>query len=219
MGMDWELAIERNREALMAIVMALMASLGLSIGGKLTTLPRFLYARAQASLRQAESAARRLIVMAAHALAQRGYKPRKPRAAPSNFALLPSPPQTRVPTFQLIDPLKTFGQETPDFDAFDFKHGMTASAANNTPVSAAALGLRLLALKNALETIPKQAKRLARWYSQRDHALKQLKPHRLSPIRPGPPPASRTAKRSELEIVLSECHSLANYAQDQHDSS
>jgi hypothetical protein len=164
--------------------LALMTSVGLRAGGVLTSLPQFLYAKAQATLRQAESAARRLIVMAAHALAQRGYKPPKPRAAPKNFALLPSPPHTRVPAFHLIDPLKTFGQETPDFDAFDFKNRMNASTVSNTPVSAAALGLRLLALKNALDTIPKQAKRLARWYAQRDLARKQLKPHRLSPIRP-----------------------------------
>jgi hypothetical protein len=71
--MDWELAIDRNRKALLTIVLALMASVGLRAGGVLNGLPQFLYAKAQATLRQAESATRRLIVMAAHSLF--GMKP------------------------------------------------------------------------------------------------------------------------------------------------
>lgn len=217
--MDWELAIDRNRTALMAIVVALMTSIGLHVGFSPASLPRFVYAKALIILRQAESAARRLIVMAAHALALRGFTPAKPRASSTNFATRRVPAQARVLSFNLIDPLKTFGREAPDFEAFEFKNADGFGAANNAPVCAASLTARILALKHALESIPKHAKRLARWYGQRDLALRQNQPHRLSPIRPGPPPASRRSKRTEMDAVLSECHSLAIYARNGHDSS
>ncbi len=67
--MDWQLAITRNRDALNAIVAAVMVMVGLRAGGTLTTLPRYLYARALLIVRQAESALRRLIVIAALNLA------------------------------------------------------------------------------------------------------------------------------------------------------
>ena len=35
----------------------------------------------------------------------------------------------------------------------------------------------VVALKNALENLPKQAKRLARWYAERDAAYAQNQPH------------------------------------------
>ena len=44
--MDWPLVIDRNRTALLTIIVALMASLGLVSGGRLSTLPLFLYRRA-----------------------------------------------------------------------------------------------------------------------------------------------------------------------------
>ncbi len=55
--MDWPLVINRNRTALMTIIVALMGSLGLVGGGRLTTLPFFLYHRALAIIRPAESSA------------------------------------------------------------------------------------------------------------------------------------------------------------------
>jgi hypothetical protein len=203
----------------LAIIVALMTSIGLRDGGAPASLPHFLYAKALLILRQAESAARRLIIIAAHALALCGYTPPKPRASSTDFATLRLRAQTRVPTFNLIDPLKTFGREAPDFNAFESSHADGLSASNNAQVSAASLTARILALKHALESIPKQAKRLARWYGQRDLVLSQNQPHRLSPIRPGPPPSSRRRNRSEVGAVLSECHSLAIYARDWRDSS
>jgi hypothetical protein len=217
--MDWELAIDRNRTALLAIIVALMTSLGLRFGGAPASLPQFLYAKALVTLRQAESAVRRLIVIAAHALAVRGFTLAKPRVSSTNFATRRSPGQTRVPSFNLIDPLKAFGREAPDFTAFDPISFDEFSSTNKTPVCAASLKARILALKQALDAIPKHAKRLARWYAARDLALSQNQPHRLSPIRPGPPPASRRHKRTEMDAILSECHSLAIYARDSHDSS
>jgi hypothetical protein len=221
--MDWQLAITRNREALLQIVVALMASVGLRAGGTLTTLPNFLYRKALMILRQAESAVRRLIVIAAYDIELRGFSLAKTRHI-SPFA----PPfagrrghevtdegQRRL-SFNIIDPLKTFDQDTPDFTEIYADHMNTK---NYEPVPAASLGHRILALNHALNSIPKLAKRLARWYEQRDFALKQNQPHRLSPIRPGPPPASRRAKCTEMDSVLNECHSLAQYARERPDSS
>jgi hypothetical protein len=219
--MDWQLATTRNRDALVAIVVALMASVGLSAGRTLSTLPHFLYHKALLILRQAESAVRRLIMIAARALTAGGYKPRKPCGTLPNFSLLPSPAGARVPRFNLIDPLKIFSQDPSDAGDYDAAFEPSFEAANLAPIPATSLSLRLLALKHALDSIPQQAKRLARWYAQRDFALAQNQPHRLSPLRPGPPPASRQRKRkrTEMDAVLSECHTLAIYARDMRDSS
>ena len=77
--MNWQLAITRNREALLTLVAALMRSVGLNADRPLTTLPHFLYRKALLTLRQAESALRRLIVIAAYDLELRGFNLTKPR--------------------------------------------------------------------------------------------------------------------------------------------
>lgn len=63
--MDWALAIDRNREVLSRIVAALCAMVGLVDGSTVSTLPRHLRSRVLRVLRPAESAVRRLIVIAA----------------------------------------------------------------------------------------------------------------------------------------------------------
>ncbi len=215
--MDWQLVINRNREALLTLIVALMASLGLAPNGQLTTLPQFLYARALLIIRPAESALRRLIMIAALQLNPRGVTLPKSRERNADFVRQNPRVEPRLPTFDLIDPLKTFGEEAPDYSTFGSAQG--DESADRTPIPADALGRRLLALKNALESIPAQAKRLARWYAARDLALSQNQPHRLSPIRPGPPPYSRRDKRSEMDKLLTECHLMAIHARDGHDSS
>ncbi len=219
--MDWPLVIHRNRAALLTIIVALMASLGLVGGGRLTVLPYFIYHRALRILRPAESAVRRLIMFAAHEMALRGFKLRPARRDGLAEFLVFSRPNSqsdeRLPAFNLIDPLKIFGREAPDMDGF--YAGEYSDAPDKTPVSAASLGLRILALKHALENLPKQARRLARWYEQRDLAYSQNLPHRYSPMRPGPAPASEKRKTHEIDEVLLECHLLAIYAGERQDSS
>jgi hypothetical protein len=213
--MDWPLAISKNRERLLAIVAALVALLGLTRGGRLTTLPYDLYHKALAILRPAEAAVRRLIVMAAQDLA--ASAPRKLRTDAPNFASFAPSHEGRVPAFNLIEPLKNFNDdETVSFfvphasgDSMNFQTGKLCSS-----VPAVNLGLRLLALKNALDSLPTQAKRLARWYAVRDLALKQNHPHRLSPMRPGLPPAWRDRHRDPVHETLHDCHSLSLLARD-----
>jgi hypothetical protein len=217
--MDWQLAITRNHEALLAIIVALMKSIGLVEEGQLTTLPKYLYRNALLILRQAESALRRLIVIAAHEMTLRGVRPRKPRLCQTDFSLLPASREDKIPAFNLIDPLKDCSTQERDFEETDYSREQSVENRDRTPIPAAHLGHRFLALKHALNTIPQQAKRLTRWYAQRDLALKQKIPHRLSPMRPGTPPASHRAKRSEMDQLLLECHLLAIYARDRRDSS
>ncbi len=219
--MDWPLVIDRNRTALMTIIVALMVSLGLVSGGRLTTLPFFLYRRALRILRPAESALRRLIMIVAHEMALRGIKLRPARRDGLAEFLVFSRPHPRdepaLPSFNLIDPLKIFGREAPDVDGF--YAGEDSDTPVKTPVPATSLGLRILALKHALENLPRHAKRLARWYEQRDLAYAQNLAHRYSPMRPGPAPAARRRNRDEIDEVLLECHLLAIYAGERQDSS
>ena len=64
----------------------------------------------------------------------------------------------------------------------------------------------LQALKSALEDLPRQAKRLARWQQRRKEAP-DLK--FLSPLRPGRPPGYRRKPIHEVDEVLIECDDLA----------
>ena len=226
--MDWPLVITRNRTALLTIIVALMGVLGVLGGGRLTTLPHFLYHRALAIIRPAESAVRRLIVIVAHEMALRGIKLRAARRDGLDeflFALRPSVRlEPAIPAFNLIDPLKLFGRDAPDCDEFGDGFDVSSEAENGenqdrTPIPAASLHARLLALKHALDNLPRQAKRLARWYGQREAAYAQNLPHRYSPIRPGYPPASKRRRTDEIDEVLHECHTLAMYAGERQDSS
>lgn len=216
--MDWPLAIDKNRERLLRIVIALMASLGLVKGGLLTTLPRHFYRKALLILRPAEAAVRRLIMMAAYELVLSQVKLRARRkndTRQNDFSFVASLEQ-RLPSFNLIEPLKSFEFESPDFSSFG--QTLSGNEENFSRIAAGQLGSRVLALKNALDTIQSQARRLARWYEARDFALKQNRPHRLSPMRPGLPPGYRRKPMHEIEDVLLDCHSLAGVARDRRDS-
>jgi hypothetical protein len=72
--------------------------------------------------------------------------------------------------------------------------------------SAASLTRRLQALKSALEDLPRQAKRLARWQQRRKEAPGHMF---LSPLRPRRPPGYRRKPIHEVDEVLIECDDLA----------
>ena len=110
--MDWTLAITRNREALLRVIAALYAYAGLANGAAFVTLPRHIYRALLRVLRPAESAVRRLIIIAAHGLVMR----RGDRLLNSANALTTKPRwweklsklSPKLPAFPLIDPLKRF---------------------------------------------------------------------------------------------------------------
>src|SRR6187401_464622 len=81
--MDWPRTIETNQAALTRIVAALIAMVGLAAQGA-ARLPRPLYHAALRVLRPAESAVRRLIVIAARGVA---VKPYALRPMPAGLAL------------------------------------------------------------------------------------------------------------------------------------
>lgn len=217
--MNWIIAIDRNRNALLSIIFLLMKSLGLVDGGKLTTLPSRLYRKVLFILRPAEAAVRRLIMMAAYEMELRGVKLRTSRPVVGRSAFAFSNTTNFAPSFNLIDPLKSGRGEQPDFALFGPAFADHHGAPDQIRIPAIGLGCRILALKNALDTIEKQALRLIRWYGLRDEALRQSKPHRFSPLRPGLPPHLRKRPRNEIETILSECHSLALHARERRESS
>jgi hypothetical protein len=71
-------------------------------------------------------------------------------------------------------------------------------------VDGSRLGRRLLAIKQALDDLPAQAKRLARWRMRQ-----QAKAKAASPLRPGRPPGHRHKETHEVDAVLKKCHALA----------
>ena len=219
--MDWTLAIKRNRDQLKDIVLALFMLAKMRVGGSLFTLPKSTFAMIMLVLRPAESAVRRLIVIAAHGLT---LKPTIPRG----FVILghrPEDPDSAMPdgimakkAFKLFDPLKSFDPESiwdadPVWESgYDLKRNITwhDTSLDHTPITATHIGRRLNALMRALDNIPHQARRLIRWQAKRDAALKAQRPTRMSPMRPGLPPGWRERKVHEIDHVLKECHGLAN---------
>ena len=185
--MDWDRAIEINREALERVITGLFAMAASVLGhawvlGRIPasmTLPRGIHAAIILILRPADSAVRRLIIIAARnivlKLRQAG------RSGPGPWAALKLRlEEERRQMFQLIDPLKQF-----DFDALEEEPASGPQSMAQMPrisapgfldpifpaakplasedaISARLLCRRLLALRDALDDLPKQALRLVR---------------------------------------------------------
>ncbi|MGL4490677.1 MAG: hypothetical protein ACRCU5_14660 [Rhizobiaceae bacterium] len=215
--MDWTLAITRNRDALRRIVAVLFAMIsattatGHKADGKAPFfLPRHVYSAILAVLRPAESALRRLIAIAAKDLAP---KPQPLRPLPTLSALATA---GSSPRFRLFDPLKEPQNEDESAASMlTFEHGFNDEVSGlhhqqpDEPVNATLLFARLRALRHALNSIPRQASRFARWTLKRDAALKAGRPTRISIMRMGLPPGWRQRPIHEIDTVLRECHRLA----------
>jgi hypothetical protein len=212
--MDWALAVEKNRVTLTRIVVEIFALLGLAAGGAVERLPHRLYVAAERLLRPTESALRRLIVIAARGLVVK-LPPKRLRPKRAKLARKAS----RSMLFRLFDTRKRFEFITVDnplvvhvktytrnpFNPFDAMYQRPAEkVATNT--NATQLCRRLAAVAHALETIPLQAQRLARWKARR---TAMEKPKFTSPLRPGLPPGVRIKPIAEVDFVLRECHLLA----------
>jgi hypothetical protein len=258
--MDWQLAIEKNRDALLRIVAALYVFAGLTEGAVAAVLPRHVCKMVLRVLRPAESALRRLIMIAARGIVIKlGDSINSSPISTRNEArwwhnLSKLPPKFSL--FLLIDPLKRFGPFTMDtvndgaWFGFEFVENDDAEQRGTgieapsiprisvpgfyepayvvAPVSspddlinAAQLTARLSALHRALNTLPKQAQRLARWLARRDFSRKQfpMRTGRMSPVRPGPPPGIRRRSAHEVHAILRECHLLMLDARDTPDTS
>jgi hypothetical protein len=219
--MDWAKAIERNSEALNGIVAALFAMLGLTGDATVARLPRSVHSAVLRVLRPAESAMRRLIVIAARSVVVK-LAPLRPMPAGK---VIGKGGGNSLPTFQIFDPRKrvkgprarAFNRIIPRIHFFGPDPRVAALFPAPRPVvepppppdglvNVARLTRRLQALKLALDDLPRQAKRLARW-RQRREAAPSLK--FLSPLRPGHPPGYRRKPIHEVDDVLTECDGLA----------
>ncbi len=219
--MDWAKATERNAEALNAIVAALFAMLELAGDATVSRISQSLHSAVLRVLRPAESAVRRLIVIAARGLVVKLAPSRPAPVGPITKGGGSKPPS--VP-FQLFDPRKNFtapGQKKikgkpPRIHFFDGNSWVGSQWSARPPepdpsppdglVGAKRLSRRLQALKLALGDLPRQARRLARWRLRQEKAPN---PKFRSPLRPGPPPGHRKKPVHEVDHVLTECHGLA----------
>lgn len=234
--MDWDLAIRRNREALERILEALFSLVGLPESGPVpgpqtATLPRRQHAYAARILRATEAAIRRLVVIAARAititlLPVEGARPelaalRKAKSTEPAGTDAPADAQVRIPAFPLLDPLKRFPFKPPRRASKSFPRicviGFTEPTpipqkpvlSPDDPVDAAGLCRRLLASRRALENLPAQARRLARWQARTKLKLSQGRRGRISPLRIGRPPGRRKRPTHAVDDILKECHALA----------
>jgi hypothetical protein len=219
--MDWDLVIKRKSEALNAVVAGLFAMLELSGEATASRLPRAVYFAVLRVLRPAESAVRRLIVIAARGLV---VKLAPSRPMPKGRTITKGC-GSRPPAFRLCDTRKDFPELRqhrvryakhpprilflgPDSRIDDLwaRPVAVAPPPSDGMVSAARLHRRLEALKAALDDLPRQAKRMARWRQRR----KAMPGHVFrSPLRPGPPPGRRKRHIHPVDDILADCHWLA----------
>ena len=225
MALDWKRAIEINREALLGIVAGLVAWLSAFEG--VLRLPRGVYQSVGVSLHKAESAVRRLIVIAARGLVV-PLLPKRPM--PEGLVIISnnlSGPSRRA--FPLFDARINYGFEEADassntssfvrymddaslYAKFPNLLGQLALApTNEAPIFSSAvetklLHLRLAAAERALQNLTAQAKRMARWCARREMLEN---PKFTCALRPGPPPGINKASKANIDVVLRECHDLA----------
>ena len=225
--MDWDLAIKRNSEALVEIVADIFAMLGLvALTDTVSRLPWPTYRAVLRILRPAESALRRLIVVAARGLVVAPVASRPRRAGGIKMKSA-----TSHPSFQLFDPRTRImlprrripKRPGPRIHMFNADNELVtvwpppSPTPRPTPRPSSADGLvngarlirRLEALESALADLPRQARRLVRWRMRQETSEN---PSFKSPLRAGRPPGYRRRKVHEVDELLSECQWLAHYA-------
>ena len=249
-GINWDAVVARNKELLTRVVEMLFSLvIGLDEKGMVETLPRATHNYIHRILRPAESALRRLILIAARDIEpatlplRAGEITAKPLAFARGGAAMPNsgpvftgsrglagvvdrPTQkapkkllTRPPVFSLIDPRKQFhfgprrryGKTFPRITFMDGRDRTPIPEIKlpepGDPVDAKRLCRRLIALKNALDNLDREALRLARRKARRGISC-------LSPMRPGYPPGRRKRPRYEIDEILKELHSWARYSEE-----
>ena len=183
--MDWDLAIKRNSKALKAIIEVIFALLGLDGADAASRIPRSLHSAVLGVLRPAESAVRRLIVIAARNVVVK-LAPSRPMPVGK---VIGKGSGKSSPSFQLFDPPKRvkpirvmkFTRLEPRIRFIDYDPRICALFPTPRPVvepppppdgrvSATRLHRRLQALKSALDDLPRQARRLVRWEERRKAA-------------------------------------------------
>jgi hypothetical protein len=222
--LDWDLAIKRNSEALKGIIAGLFAMLELAGGITVSRIPQSLHSAVRRVLYPAESAVRRLIIIAARGLIVKLASSRPtPRSKP--VGKIGKGLGSRPPAFKFFDTRKNFAvrprrkgpRVVPRIHIFNEDSSVTTLWFGNPPTAAATpptdglvnalpLTRRLETLKLALEDLPGQARRFARWRARREA---MPSPKFRSPLRPGQPPGHRRKPIHLVDEVLTDCHGLA----------
>ena len=201
---DWTRCIDVNRKDLLPIVAQMVAMLGMG-----ETVLRHVRLAILALLRPAESSLRRLIEIAAKDIS---VEPREKREMPTGGVPKGSGKHERAPSFPLIDPRTDPGPQkektVPGFGPnarWIGSGGMSApvpvEARADDPMSAAILRRRIAALVHAMNTIPAQARRLARKLAGMERPIRAM--------RPGRPPGFVAGGKRPVDILLADCHALA----------
>lgn len=232
--MNWDDIVEANRKRIIAAIAPLLAVLGFD-PRRQGEMPRHFHRALILLLRPAESAARRLIVMAARGLVAK-LRLRVSCAFPVGHGQKLKPAlekeAERIATFQLIDPLKRFA---PEGFGWSKEWGKEWGAVQSFPrisvpglsdpvfaepvpfpsrddiIDTSALVRRIQSLKSALDNLPRQALRLARWKARAELARKaeKWKPGRLKPMRPGFAPGYHRTDKREIDRIISDVHYFA----------
>jgi hypothetical protein len=236
MALDWNFAIEKHREALKRVLATLVAMAGFPVlhagedaaaAGGDATLPRHLHSALLALLRPAEAAARRLVIIAARGLVVGRRKVRPQAVTPRK--VLATPPKTppRALSLPLIDPLPRWKRRVPHAGVprisvpgftTPFAIAERREPSPDDPIGAARFLLRLQALADVLDDLPRHARRFARWRATRAGAQEAglTRCRRIWPLRPGWPPGhrSRRSRRPAHEVheILGDLHGLAFWA-------
>lgn len=248
--MDWTLALNRHSLALRQVIATLAAIFfNCSAIEPVRSLPRYIRIDLLRLLRPAESAARRLIVIAARGMVLPPVRPRKPgpnaywgrngmgrlvrRVVPLHKLPGAKPAPPRAHCFPLLDPLadptkrrpKRARRSVPRMSqpgVFD-RQPVPPKPKPNDMISALRVGQRLAALTRVLDDLPKQARRYLRWCGRRERARAENRRHRQSLMKPGTPPGwlrpRRNRTRHQVFEILDETHSLALWSIERRDSS
>jgi hypothetical protein len=190
---------------------------------------RPIYRAMLAVLFPAEAAVRRLIVVVARGIV---VTPQARRPAPAGCIASSPRGQGRV-AFQLFDPRwnpscdhrgfgagatgnprirvidVSFDPRIPLFRPTQHTATETEGSEKDHTVNAGPLCRRLAAIQAALDDLPRQARRYARWQAR---PVETRRPRRAASLRSGPPPGLRKRPAHEVDEILAECHWLARHA-------
>src|SRR5262245_34912162 len=234
--MDWDFAIERNREALLGIVVGLFAMIGLTEGGAVERLSRPLYRQALGVLRRAGSAVRRLIIVTARDIVVEP-SPKRPFPKGLKISRKSEHKGQRGASFKLFEPPKRSndggrrrrkGRKIEPrihvidvgFDPWHAFFGQPRPTAP-TPVPAFVED-RDVAVDDGTVNASSLCRRLfaivralgnlrreaERYARWRDRPLEERRPQRERPLRLGWPPGWRIRSIHEVDEILKECHWL-----------
>ena len=206
---DWDGMVEANRGKLLRLLVGLVALLGSG-----PVIKRVVWRRIVGALVPMESAARRLIYVLARDLVvtllpavargeARTHGKRGVRGAVFSLTdrpRVPDPPPRTCPRRR--EPRILFLDEWVPRD-------VPPEPSDDDPVAAVALRRRMEALKAALDDLPAQALRLARWLARNERARQAGAWRRVHPLRMGRPPGNRERYRRPAHDVLADCQDLA----------